>query len=185
MKINNYIEGSCVNGPGFRFCIWVQGCERGCPGCFNQEACKMQGGKDMTVNEIFQIINKNKYDGISVSGGEPFYQTEELELLLKTAKEQNLNTLVFTGFVYEELTVTCSSVLKYCDYLVDGPYVRELPSRCKYAGSGNQRFLKLKDGLIEADLTSATENSSDCEIIINSNGMITTTGFSGILDIET
>ena len=181
MRINNYIEGSRVNGPGFRFCIWVQGCERGCPGCFNQEACKMQGGIEMAVSEIFQIISRNKYDGISVSGGEPFYQRKDLELLLKTAKKQNLNTLVFTGFLYEELLKDCSSILRYCDYLIDGPYIRELPSHCKYAGSGNQRYLKLRDGLIESDLTFSTEDSSECEIIINSDGIVTTTGFFDIL----
>ena len=184
MRINNYIEGSRVNGPGFRFCVWFQGCERGCPGCFNQEACKMQGGEDMTVSEIFRIINRNKYDGISVSGGEPFYQKEELELLLKTAKRQNLNTLVFTGFVYEELTKDCGSILEYCDYLIDGPYVRDLPSHCKYAGSGNQRFLRLKNGVIDADLTSSTDDFIECEIIINPDGMVTTTGFCDILDTK-
>ena len=100
---------------------------------------------------------------------------------LKTAKEQKLNTLVFTGFLYEELLKDCSSILRYCDYLIDGPYIRELPSHCKYAGSGNQRYLKLRDGLIESDLTFSTEDSSECERIINSDGIVTTTGFFDIL----
>lgn len=142
----------------------------------------MQGGKEMSVSEIFRIVNRNKYDGISVSGGEPFYQKEELELLLKTAKRQNLNTLVFTGFVYEELARDCGSILKYCDYLIDGPYVRELPSHCKYAGSGNQRFLRLKNGAIDADLTYTTDSSVECEITISPDGMVTTTGFCDIMD---
>lgn len=140
----------------------------------------MKGGKEMDIVEMFRIINRKRYDGISVSGGEPFYQKGELKLLLKRAKEQELNTLVFTGFVYEELVKGCRSILRYCDYLVDGPYIQGLPSHCKYAGSGNQRYLKLRDGLIESDLTFSTENSSECEIIIDSEGVVTTTGFFDI-----
>ena len=32
------MEGTKVNGPGYRLGIWVQGCRRNCPGCFNREA---------------------------------------------------------------------------------------------------------------------------------------------------
>lgn len=181
MRINNYIEGTSVNGPGFRFCIWVQGCKRGCPGCFNKEACKMEGGNELSVSEILQLVKKNKYDGISVSGGEPFYQKDELEVLLKEIQKMHLNTLVFTGYTYEELKRNYNSVLQYCDYLIDGPYMKKIPSTCKYTGSGNQRFLQLKDGKIEKDLTLSMEYSVDGEIIINPDGTITATGF---FDIE-
>ena len=87
-----------------------------------------------------------------------------------------------TNILYEELTKDCGSILEYCDYLIDGPYVRDLPSHCKYAGSGNQRFLRLKNGVIDADLTSSTDDFIECEIIINPDGMVTTTGFCDILD---
>lgn len=180
MIINNIIEGTTVNGPGFRLGIWMQGCTRNCPGCFNKEACTQDGGYSISVNEILKLLKKQKYEGISVSGGEPFYQEKELSELLMQTKKIGLSTLVFTGFTYQELVNKNYTALLYCDYLIDGPYLEKIPSHCKYAGSGNQRFLKLKNGLIEEDLTDKTENTSDCEIIINQDGSITTTGFIDI-----
>lgn len=38
MRIHSILEGTRVNGPGYRLGIWVQGCRRNCPGCFNREA---------------------------------------------------------------------------------------------------------------------------------------------------
>lgn len=180
MIINNIIEGTTVNGPGFRLGIWMQGCNRNCPGCFNKEACSPDGGYSISVDEILNYFSKQKYDGISVSGGEPFNQEKELSVLLQKTKELGLNTLVFTGFTYDELLSKKSTALFYCDYLIDGPYLKDCPSHCKYAGSGNQRFLKLKEGLIEEDLTNQTDDITECEFIINQDGSITTTGFLDI-----
>ena len=44
MKIHRIIEGTYTNGPGFRLGVWVQGCIRNCPGCFNKDACEATGG---------------------------------------------------------------------------------------------------------------------------------------------
>lgn len=178
MKINNIVEGTTVNGPGLRLGIWVQGCKRNCPGCFNADACKTTGGYEMSVDDILKLLDKNKYDGISVSGGEPFYQSEQLEELLKKTKSKGYTTLVFTGYLFDELKNY--KALKYCDYLIDGPYIKEIKSRCKFTGSGNQRVLKLKDGLIEEDITDLIENIDQSEIIINPDGTLITTGFLDI-----
>ena len=180
LLVNNIIEGTTVNGPGFRFGIWMQGCNRNCPGCFNKEACTPDGGYFISVDEIINKFSRQKYDGISVSGGEPFYQEEGLTVLLQQIKEAGADTLVFTGFTYDELVrKNCKSLL-YCDYLIDGPYIKDCPSHCKYTGSGNQRFLKLNEGIIQEDLTDKTEDITESEFIINQDGSITTTGFLNI-----
>jgi anaerobic ribonucleoside-triphosphate reductase activating protein len=36
LNIMGYVDESKVNGPGCRAVVWVQGCLRECPGCFNQ-----------------------------------------------------------------------------------------------------------------------------------------------------
>lgn len=68
MKIHMVIEGTYVNGPGFRLGVWVQGCIRNCPSCFNKDACEVTGGFYMSVMEILELIKNQKYDGISISG---------------------------------------------------------------------------------------------------------------------
>lgn len=175
MRIHSIVEGTRVNGPGYRLGIWVQGCRRNCPGCFNREACSVTGGREYPVQEILKFLHEQPYDGISVSGGEPFEQEQELALLLKGAKESGVNTLVFTGYTYEE--IAGSSAVQYCDFLIDGPYIREIESTCLYTGSGNQRFLRLNKGMITEDLTDGAGNGAESEIIISPDGVITVTGF--------
>ena len=137
----------------------------------------MDGGHDVPVGEIVRLALRRQYDGISVSGGEPFYQGEELAQLLEECRRHGMNTLVYTGYTYEELFAARNVALRHCDYLIDGEYRREIPSRCRWAGSGNQRFLRLQDGTLAADLTAFQDNSADGEIFIGTDGMITLTGF--------
>ena len=178
MKIHRIIEGTYVNGPGFRLGVWVQGCNRNCLGCFNKDACEATGGFYMSVMEILELLKNQIYDGISISGGEPFNQKSELKVLLKEVKKMGLGTLVFTGFTYEEICNT--EAIKYCDYLIDGPFIKEIPPVCKYTGSGNQRFLKLKNGKIAEDLTLQYKGVNETEIIIQEDGSVLITGFSEI-----
>ncbi len=140
----------------------------------------MDGGRDVPVNELVRFALRQQYDGITVSGGEPFYQDDELAQLLKECRRHGLNTLVYTGYVYEELFAIGKQALRHCDYLIDGEYRQEIPSRCRWAGSGNQRFLRLQEGKLVADLTALQDNSTDGEIFIGNDGTITLTGFVDI-----
>ena len=62
---------SIVDGPGFRYVIFVQGCPHHCHGCHNPESWAFDGGYDMTVNEIFEdICGRPWLRGVTFSGGE-------------------------------------------------------------------------------------------------------------------
>lgn len=177
MIINSIIKVSQANGPGKRGVVWVQGCNRHCDGCFNLQAQTQNGGKEMNFTDIMNEFDLQEIEGITVSGGEPFEQAEELRLLLKAARQQKLNTMAYSGYTYKELYAAHKDVLEFCDYLVDGPYEKEKPSKCRWAGSGNQRFLKLKDGKIVKDLTECEEYSQTAEITIDKTGNLIITGF--------
>lgn len=70
-----------------------------------------------------------------------------------------------------------AQVLKLCDYIIDGPYIKDSPSKCRWAGSGNQRFLELENGKIKKDLTANEEYCQTAEIIIDESGNVIVTGF--------
>ena len=183
MRIHDILENTIVNGPGNRICIWLQGCRRDCPGCFNQSARSLDGGADMPVEDLMRRISSGSYDGVSFSGGEPFLQHAELKRLSALIRKAGMNVLVFTGFTYEEIRGDSQmrEVLEYVDYLVDGPYVREIPSSCSLTGSGNQRVLRLEHGEIAEDMTSAlSDGSVMSEIIIGADGKVIVTGFDSI-----
>jgi anaerobic ribonucleoside-triphosphate reductase activating protein len=180
MKIHSILDCSCSNGPGSRFVVWVQGCSRHCEGCFNPGTQPFTGGTEMSCSRILAGVDKKKVTGLTVSGGEPFEQDEELAVLLCSAKEMGLSTLAYTGFTWEELTKKKSEALKFCDYLIDGAFEKDNPSLCRWAGSGNQRFLMLHDGRIAADMTCSDTFCETGEIIIEENGTVVTTGFLNI-----
>jgi anaerobic ribonucleoside-triphosphate reductase activating protein len=180
MKIHSILDCSCANGPGSRFVVWVQGCSRHCEGCFNLDAQTFTGGIEMSCRRILAGVDKKKVSGLTVSGGEPFEQDKELAVLLRSAKKMGLSTLVYTGFTWEELSKKKSEALKLCDYLIDGAFEKGNPSLCRWAGSGNQRFLMLQDGHIGADMTCSEPFCETGEITIEENGTVVTTGFLNI-----
>ena len=94
--------------------------------------------------------HRNRYAGLTISGGDPLLQRDELKELLDILKstEPDMNIWVYTGYTLEELIKKYS--LKYLkshiDVLVDGEYKEELKDfYYHWAGSTNQRVIKLKE----------------------------------------
>jgi len=183
VRIHRLLPASRVNGPGIRFVLWVQGCSRRCSGCFNPATHDHQGGYEAEVSEIVGQIPFSEVSGITVSGGEPFEQPEELEALLEETGQRGLNRLVYTGFTYEELKKQGSRMVERClsliDILIDGAYVKEMPPYMPWTGSANQRLIQLRNGQIhkifeEGELE--TSGGLEGELIIERDGGITVTG---------
>jgi anaerobic ribonucleoside-triphosphate reductase activating protein len=102
LPVNN-ISYSIVNGPGYRYVIWVQGCQLNCKGCFNPETHPYDGASKIDIGIIASEINSNsKIEGITISGGEPLDYAQELIGLLKLIKP-TLTCIVFTGYTLKEI----------------------------------------------------------------------------------
>ena len=87
MKIHSIISNSTVNGPGNRFVIWTQGCSLDCLGCWNPETHLFKSGNEYQIQDLFSlIIKETTIEGITISGGEPFDQADELYNLTKEIK---------------------------------------------------------------------------------------------------
>ena len=65
-------------GPGKRLAVWVQGCERRCPGCCNIEMQEIRKNTIVEASDLVDVIRKAKdetgIEGISLIGGEPMLQ---------------------------------------------------------------------------------------------------------------
>lgn len=138
MRIAGIVNDSVVDGSGVRDVVFVQGCKHNCPGCHNPDTHDMNGGREMSIEEILDQCHS---DNLTVSGGDPFYQELDLVSLVSDFKEQRLhaNVWVYTGFLWEE--IKDSLAMPYIDVLVDGMYDKTKPTARRFVGSDNQRII--------------------------------------------
>lgn len=134
-------------GPGKRLAIWVQGCERRCPGCCNPEMQEMKKNIIVDTKDLIGLINKSmssdEIEGLSFIGGEPMLQAEGLSEVASWAHSVGLTVLVFTGYLLSELKEmgndSIEKLLSEIDILVDGPFIQEqYDDEREWVGSKNQ-----------------------------------------------
>ena len=135
---------SKVNGPGNRFVLWTQGCSKGCSDCFNPLTWSVKENISLTPNQIFELIKNYDIDGVTITGGDPLEQEDELLELLFLLKEIKLpkGIILFTGFSRNEIRENPirESCLRYIDVLIDGRYEKNLKVDFSLRGSSNQEF---------------------------------------------
>lgn len=155
-KIAGLVPHSSVNGPGVRYVVFFQGCPHHCKGCQNPDTWSPEGGKDIEIGSIIKEILDTKYiDGVTLSGGDPFYQPEALMEIAKACKEHGINVWCYTGWTYEEIYKghvgnKAQEALSFVDVLVDGPFIIDLLSdTCIYRGSSNQRLVDVRKSSCE------------------------------------
>ena len=140
-----------VDGEGIRFSIYLAGCTHRCPGCHNPASWNPQAGTPLTDEVLDGLIGSIRsnplLDGVTLTGGDPFFCPEELLVLVRRLKrETGLNLWCYTGYTLEQLQASpaCAAVLPYIDVLVDGRFEKELYSpHLAFRGSSNQRILRL------------------------------------------
>lgn len=134
-------------GPGNRLIIWTQGCQKRCKNCTSPELQPLDTVPDI---DIIDIIEKQKRDyfisGVTISGGEPFLQKEELLKLVTYLAKDYDDILIYTGLNYEELKddPICAQIFEKIAVLIDGEYIDELNENEKLRGSTNQRIIVFK-----------------------------------------
>lgn len=152
LRVLDIVMDTVVDGPGLRASIYLAGCYHKCPGCHNPQSWDMNGGKEMEVDEIVEILKQSGHTKFTITGGDPFYQPIGLlELVVRIRKEiPGSNIWCYTGFLFEDLLDREEMVLilKNIDVLVDGPFIQELRDESlMYRGSSNQRVLEIPKDL--------------------------------------
>ena len=161
MRIAKIEKDSLNNGPGVRLVVWCQGCSIRCEGCHNPETWDMFGGREITdddIEDIIQYLNKDYVSGITFSGGNPleWYNTDYVCCI---AQEVRKRCPLKTIWLYTGLSLEYDDIMKdarlfeclsLCDVVVDGPYMKDKRSiTIPFRGSTNQRLIDVQKTFIE------------------------------------
>lgn len=168
MKLAGIEDNSIVDGPGIRMAIFISGCKHHCKYCHNPQTWDFNYGKEFdtgTQLELFEKIDENDLlDGITLTGGDPFYSSKELIPFVKDFKSRfpDKDIWAYTGFVWEELIKDSSrkELVSLCDVVVDGPFLMEKKDYTQsFRGSFNQRFIDVKASLEKGEVVEIEKDS--------------------------
>lgn len=174
-----------AEGPGRRAALWVQGCDKRCPGCCNPHMLPFMARELVPAADVVAWLAQARADfgieGVTFLGGEPLLQAQGLAAVGQGAKALGLSVMVFSGYTLEELATIqpagWQDLLAVTDVLVDGPYLAQQPdTQRRWIGSHNQRVHYLTD-LYDAAMERIPAEGRDIEIRIGLDGMLGMNGW--------
>lgn len=141
-----------VLGPGRRIGLWLQGCTIRCKACVSQDTWPADPGRAMPVKALLDWCRKvavDGFDGVTISGGEPFDQPKALGILLdgfiawrKTANLE-FDLLCYSGYPLNTLKQRHAKLLARLDAVIPEPYADSRPLGHLWRGSDNQTLTPL------------------------------------------
>ena len=110
-----------ADGPGVRIVVFMQGCPLRCLFCHNPDTWEKGANLLTTSDEIVNTIRKYRNfiedGGITLSGGEPLFQSEFTLDILKKSKKAGFHTALDTsGTGYNKELL--DDILKYTDLVL-------------------------------------------------------------------
>jgi len=160
-------------GPDERIGVWFQGCSIHCIGCMSKHTWNPNEGFEFNVDEVMSSISYHDSKFITISGGEPFEQPEELYKLLKALKNSDYEILVYSGFSFEYLKNNYLYILDLIDVLIDEPFDESQKDNLTSKGSDNQQIIILSNHqpLIQRYSQWAQKTQENLQIIQTDNQM--------------
>ena len=184
INLHNFLLRSRANGPGERAVVWVQGCLRRCPGCFNPDSQTFATRELVSVQDLeTRILAEKGLEGVTFSGGEPFCQAAQLAELAKIIHGHGLTVVCYTGYTLEQIRQAhrqdWDALLSEVDLLIDGPFIEFERCAEPYRGSANQRLIFLS-GRISPE--AVAEAHQTAELTLSLDGSLTATGFPEMME---
>ena len=111
-----------LDGPGIRIVVFFQGCPLRCLFCHNPDTWEKGKNLEVSAKEVVDVVRKYRNyiedgGGITISGGEPLYQSEFLLEVLKMCKKSGIHTCLDTsGNGYNKDLL--DDILKYTDLVI-------------------------------------------------------------------
>jgi pyruvate formate lyase activating enzyme len=138
---------SSHDGPGIRSTVFLTGCPLRCVWCHNPEAfaCDDAPVHTMTVNALIRELERDipYYDlsggGITISGGEPLFQSGFVFELLHACRKRELHSALDTCGLVEPALLT--EAAKLADLILYDLKAMDTTVHSTWTGAGNARIL--------------------------------------------
>jgi anaerobic ribonucleoside-triphosphate reductase activating protein len=161
MRIAGIVRDSIVDGIGVRDVVFFQGCKKQCKGCHNPDTWDYQGGCYRTVEDVVDELS-DSCNNVTISGGEPLDQYDDLLELCRLLREQGKRIWVYTGNVVNPEKTIYEELAYYVDVIVDGRFVEEKKDpNLLFRGSSNQRIIDLPWSVILGDIIEWRNDSEE------------------------
>ena len=156
MRVAQIRDMDISNGLDVGVALFVQGCNRHCYNCCNQETWDFDGGFEFTSDieqKFISLASRTFIHRVSILGGEPLAKENRNDVVNLIAKiESNhpdKSVWFYTGYTIDEI-LSDNVDLHNVDYLVDGEYVDSLRDlTLEFRGSSNQHIWKNVNGTWE------------------------------------
>lgn len=158
LRVHRIYHGSVVEGPGRRSVLQVQGCPIGCPFCNSAATHDPDAGLLLSIPDVVSALldpSGEPRDGVTILGGEAFFQPVELLAILRELKDRSVHTVVYSGYTLQALArrrePEVRAALNLTDLLIDGPYVAILSEGAgEWRGSRNQQLIQRPGRVLDA-----------------------------------
>lgn len=99
--------------------IYMQGCKKNCLGCHNPNLQSFNGGKEININIMKDILKGHSMPTwICWLGGDAVYQEEGFTFFNKFFKTIGYKICLYTGMYFDEVCLMLDDV----DLVIDGPW---------------------------------------------------------------
>lgn len=179
LQVADIQDYSYVAGPGRRCVIWLAGCHRRCPGCFQPQFFSFSAGRRYQIDELAEhILGISGIDGVTFSGGEPFEQSVALANVCRILKARSdLSLLSYSGYRLEWLRDKSQQhrdFLETLDIIIDGEYRENEAGSYLWRGSRNQRVIYLKGGNDDQLRDSVKVGQQEIQVTVTSSRVVLT-----------
>ena len=99
--VHSYETSAGLDGPGWRFVLFLSGCPLRCKYCHNPDTWHRKTARQMSLASVMERIGRYrmalKRGGITITGGEPLTQAPFVAEVAKGAKEWGLHVALDTS----------------------------------------------------------------------------------------
>nr|WP_153660455.1 pyruvate formate lyase 1-activating protein [Shewanella intestini] len=158
-RIHSIESFGTVDGPGIRYITFLQGCLMRCQYCHNRDTWDLDGGKEVTVDELMkQIISYQPFlqaggGGVTASGGEAILQANFVYELFKACKEKGIHTCLDTNGFVRKYTPIIDQLLDQTDLVMLDIKQMNDPVHIDLTKVSNQRTLQFAQYLAKKNKT--------------------------------